>query len=73
MTATRTSSGFRVASVAAAAVFAAMMALWAGRPVGSRAEDPKAAAGHADAVRGVIAKYAKSIGGADTTLASTPA
>jgi ketosteroid isomerase-like protein len=60
------------------AVVAAFMALAAatspGRPVEARVEGPRATAEHADpdadAIRGVIEKYAKSIDGADTALAS---
>jgi ketosteroid isomerase-like protein len=76
MKSTRISSGLRVGlNVAVAvAVFVAMVALWAGRPVKVRAEEPQAAAGHAesdaDAIRGLVAKYAKSVDDADTALAA---
>jgi ketosteroid isomerase-like protein len=57
------------------AAFTALSAVaGAGRLVEATAEGPRATAGHADrdadAVRGVIEKYAKSIDGADTALAS---
>lgn len=75
MKATRMSSRFRVGLVAAAvAAYVAMVASGSGRPVAARAEEPGAADGYtesdADAIRGIIAKYAKSVDGADTALAS---
>jgi ketosteroid isomerase-like protein len=59
---------------AVAALMALAVAILPGRPVKARAEVPRATAGRADpdrdAIRGLIAKYAQSIDGADTTLAS---
>jgi hypothetical protein len=57
-----------------AAFMALAVATSPGRPAEAGAEGPRATAEHADpdsdAIRGVIEKYAKSIDGADTALAS---
>ncbi len=61
------------AGLLAAVAFAALVVVAEfGRPVEARAEGPKATAGHieSDAIRGLIAKYARSIDGADTALAA---
>src|SRR5262249_14446344 len=63
------------ASPLAAAAFAALVAVAGpGRLFEARAEAPGAAAGHAesdaDAIRGLVAKYAKSVDDADTALAA---
>jgi ketosteroid isomerase-like protein len=67
--------GFGAGLLAVVAAFLALaVATSSGRPVEARVEGPRATAEHADtdtdAIRGVIEKYAKSIDGADTALAS---
>jgi len=71
----RIGSRFRAGLLAAVAAFVALaVAPLPGRPVKARAQGPRATAGRADsdtdAIRGLVEKYAKSIDGADTTLAS---
>jgi hypothetical protein len=67
--------GFGAGLLAVVAAFLALaVATSSGRPVEARVEGPRATAEHAgtdtDAIRGVIEKYAKSIDGTDTALAS---
>jgi ketosteroid isomerase-like protein len=71
----RVGSRFGAGLLAVVAAFMALaVATLPGRPVEARAEGRRATAEHADpdtdAIRGVIEKYAKSIDGADTALAS---
>jgi ketosteroid isomerase-like protein len=63
-----------LASVAASLVVGFLVASWTGRPTPARAGEARTGAGYADAdeeaIRGLIAKYAKSVDDADTALAS---